>query len=94
MNKDQLLTGFQFFFFLLIKHFSFSQTTDSSNSSVHFAGSVSRTNNYISIVLSYSLCKPAAQFIFSVGKNKFSFDPGIHFSLAVEVLVFCFLGQV
>ncbi|MGK2863276.1 MAG: hypothetical protein ACSLE0_15195, partial [Chitinophagaceae bacterium] len=47
-----------------------------------FSGSVSLTNNGISIVPSFSLGKPAAIINLSVGKNKLSFEPDIRFSLS------------
>jgi hypothetical protein len=76
--------------FLLLAHFSFSQKTDSTKSISHFSGSVSVTNNGISIVPTFSLDKPAAIFMLSAGKNRFSFDPDLRFSLSGKPWSFLF----
>lgn len=60
---------------------SFSQQKDSVKSITHFSGTASFTNNGISIVPSFSLEKPAVQFILSLGKSRFSIDPDIRFSI-------------
>lgn len=72
---------------LLIGKLSFSQKADSllmNRDSVktysHFSGNISFTNNGISIVPSFSLEKPAVQFILSLGKGRWSIDPDIRFS--------------
>ncbi len=79
--------------FLLFAHSSFSQKNDSTKSIAHFSGSVSVTNNGISIVPSFSLGKPAAIFMLSMGKNRFSFDPDLRFSLAGKPWSFLFWGR-
>jgi hypothetical protein len=86
MQKNSVLLVFVF---LLLSHFSFSQTADSAKQKAdsikrisHFSGSVSVTNNGISIVPTFSLGKPAAAFSLSMGKNRFSFEPDLRFSLA------------
>lgn len=78
------------FIFLSLTHFSFSQNADSSKNTTQFSGSVSVTNNGISIVPSFSLGKPAAAFNFSMGKNRFSFEPDLRFSLAGKPWSFLF----
>ena len=77
MQKNTVLV----FVFLLLSHFSFSQKTDSAKSISYFSGAVSVTNNGISIVPSFSLGKPAVIFNLAMGKNRFSFEPDIRFSL-------------
>ncbi len=72
---------------------SFSQKTDSTKSLTHFSGSVSVTNNGISIVPTFSLDKPAALFLFSTGKNRFSFDPEFRFSLSGKPWSFLFWAR-
>ena len=95
-NKTRLLV----FAFLWLTHFSFSQKVDSTTqkkesikSLPYFSGSIGITNNGISIVPSFSLDKPAVQFNLSLGKNRFSFEPDIRFSLAGKPWSFLFWGR-
>jgi hypothetical protein len=91
---EQGRRGYYLFFALLIgTQFSFSQTTDSTKSISHFSGSVGVTNNGISIVPSFSLGKPAAMFNLSMGKNRFSFEPDLRFSLSGKPWSFLFWGR-
>ena len=86
-------TGLLVFVLLLLTHFSFSQNTDSTKSISHFSGSVSVTNNGISIVPTFSLDKPAAIFMLSVGKDRLSFEPDIRFSLSGKPWSFLFWAR-
>ncbi len=70
-----------FVVFLLLTHFSFSQTIDSTKSIGYFGGAVSVTNNGISLVPTFSLGKPAVIFDMVVGKRKLSFEPQLRFAL-------------
>jgi hypothetical protein len=47
----------------------------------NFSGLVGLTSNGISIIPTFSLNAPAYNFLFSVSKNKFSFDPDIRLTL-------------
>lgn len=85
-KKGKLLVAF----LLHLSHLSFSQKADSTKSISHFSGSVSVTNNGISIVPSFSLGKPAAAFNFYFGKNRFSIEPDFRFSLAGKPWGFLF----
>ncbi len=85
--------GLLIFILLMLSHLSFSQKTDSTKSVSYFSGSVSVTNNGISIVPSFSLDKPAAIFMLSAGKNRFSFEPDIRFSLSGKPWSFLFWGR-
>lgn len=76
--------------FLLLVHFSFSQKADSTKSSSHFSGNVSITNNGISLIPTFSLNRPAGALLMYMGKNKFSFDPEIRFSLSGKPWSFLF----
>jgi hypothetical protein len=78
---------------LLFVHTSFSQKTDSIKSIGYFSGSISVTNNGISIVPSFSLGKPAVQFNLSMGKKRLSFEPDIRFSLAGKPWSMLFWGR-
>jgi hypothetical protein len=78
----QKITFLPVFVLSIVTQYSFSQKTDSIKSISYFSGAVSVTNNGISIVPSFSLGKPAVQFNLSLGKNRFSFEPDLRFSLA------------
>ena len=79
--------------FLNLVHATFSQKTDSTKSITHLSGSISITNNGISVIPTFTLGKPAAIFTASVGKNRFSFDPELRFSLAGKPWGFIFWGR-
>lgn len=81
------------FVLLNLTYFSFSQKVDSTKSIAHFSGAVSVTNNGISIVPSFSLEKPAVQFNLALGKNRFSFEPDIRFSLTGKPWSMLFWGR-
>lgn len=68
----------------------FSQTSDSVKIIHHFSGSANVTNNGISLVPSFSLGRPAALFLLSLGGERFSFDPDIRFSLDGKPWTFLF----
>ena len=89
----QKKTGLFVVAFLLLTYRSFSQKTDSTKSSSYFSGSASITNNGISIVPTFSLEKPAAIFMLSAGKGRFSFDPDIRFSLSGKPWTFLFWAR-
>ncbi len=82
-----------FFVLLHLVHFSYSQRTDSTKSISHLSGAISVTNNGISIIPSFSLNKPATIFNLSLGKNRFSFDPDLRFSLAGKPWSMLFWGR-
>ncbi len=94
-------TGLLIVAVLLLSHCAFSQKTDSTaaqqpdstKSAGYFSGSISVTNNGISIVPSFSLEKPAAVFNLAMGKNRLSFEPDIRFSLAGRPWSFLFWGR-
>lgn len=66
---------------------AFCQVMDStsaipkSSAQAHISGSVSLTNNGISIIPAFSLNKPAATFDVSMGRGRLSFDPEFSCSL-------------
>ncbi len=82
-----------FYVILHITHCSYSQKNDSTKNIRHFSGAVSVTNNGISIVPSFSLEKPAVIFNLSAGKNRFSFEPDIRFSLSGKPWSMLFWGR-
>jgi hypothetical protein len=68
----------------------FAQKTDSSKNVFNLSGAASVTNNGISLIPNFSLNKPAAVFNVSAGKNRFSFDPELAFSLEGKPWYFLF----
>jgi hypothetical protein len=74
----------------IFPYFVFSQKTDSVKSVFHFGGSAMITNNGISLVPTFSLGKPAALFIFSMGGKRLSFEPDLRFSLEGKPWSFLF----
>ena len=77
MSK-RILQGFKFIFILtLLFQLSHAQQKDSVKVTSSFTGSLGATSNGISIIPTFSLNAPALNFLLSVRKNKFSFDPDI-----------------
>lgn len=64
--------------------------SDSTASIRHFSGNISVTHNGISLLPSFSLGKPAAIFEFSMGSNKYAFEPQLRFSLEGKPWSFIF----
>lgn len=75
--------------FIALLLISAPQTLKAQQSSVNVAGTVSVTNNGISIVPALSLDKPATIFNLSVG-NRFRFEPEFRFSMEGEPWSFLF----
>lgn len=92
-DSSCLRSALSFFVLLHLTHFSFSQTADSAKVVSTFSGALSATNNGISIVPSFSLDKPAAIFMLSMARKRFSFDPDLRFSLAGKPWSFLFGGR-
>lgn len=84
---------FWFVCFLPVGYRSFSQTKDSLENRMNMSGTVTVTNNGISIVPTFSLGKPAAIFMLSVKKSRFSFDPDVRFSLSGKPWSILFWGR-
>jgi hypothetical protein len=81
--------------FLLIVLFnlslsSFSQMRDSTKSANYFGGSITVTNNGISLIPTFSLGKPAVLFDLTAGRGKLSFEPQFRFSLEGKPWTFFF----
>lgn len=60
---------------------SFSQVADSSKPVQHVGGTVTATQNGISLVPSFSLNKPAVMFDFNIGGKKLTFEPFLRFGM-------------
>ena len=61
---------------------SLAQHTDSTRSEKHFSGSIQLTQNGIALVPTFSLGKPAAIFLLTVGGKRFSVEPDFRFALS------------
>jgi hypothetical protein len=70
-----------FFLLLIITQFSTAQDKDTSFRKYNLRGSITATNNGISLIPSISLGKPAILLTGSIGSNKISFDPEFRFSM-------------
>jgi hypothetical protein len=73
-----------------LSQYSFSQKVDSAKNIRHFSGSVSVTNNGISVVPTFSLGKPAVIINLSAGNRKSTFEPDLRFSLTGKPWGFLF----
>jgi hypothetical protein len=78
---------------LAISHLCFAQTSDSTKTTLRVSGSAYLTNNGISLVPSFSLGRPAAMVLMSIGGKKFSFDPDIRFALDGKPWAFLFWAR-
>ena len=85
----QKKSGLFVFTFLLFVHLTFSQNTDTKEAS-HFGTAVTVTNKGISFIPNLALGKPAIIFDFSVGNERFSFDPQFRFALEGKPWSFLF----
>lgn len=72
---------------------SLAQQADSSRNISHLSGSLTLTNNGISLIPTFSLNKPAAIFDLSARKGRWSFDPELSFSLKGVPWTFLFWGR-
>ena len=60
---------------------SFSQVADSTKPVHHIGGTVTATQNGISLIPSFSLNKPAVMFDFNIGGKKLTFEPFLRFGM-------------
>ena len=86
----QKITVLLVFVLLLPGQYSFAQKKDSTKSISHFSGSISVTHNGISLVPTFSLGKPAAIFLLSVGNGRLTFEPDLRFALEGKPWSFLF----
>lgn len=81
MTMNLIKRTFLIIILLPFSHFVFSQKADSTKVMEHFGGSVTVTNNGISLIPTFTLDKPAVTFDMTMGKRKLSFEPELQFSL-------------
>ncbi|MEQ1799703.1 MAG: hypothetical protein ABL872_17230 [Lacibacter sp.] len=75
----QKKTGLALIVLLLLAQFSFSQSSDITTKIAHFGGTITATQNGISLIPSFSLGRPAVMFDLNVGNKKLSFEPFFRF---------------
>ncbi len=69
---------------------AYAQSGAQDNRIQHFSGTISLTNNGISVIPSFSLGRPAAIFELSAGGEKLSFEPQFRFALEGKPWSFVF----
>lgn len=72
---------------------SFAQEAPSAKSNHYFNGTITATNNGVSIIPSFTLGRPAAFFDLSIGGSRFSFDPMLRFGLDGKPWSFVLWGR-
>jgi hypothetical protein len=75
----QKKTVFLIFVFILFAYSSFSQKTDSTKNITHLGGTITATQNGISLIPSFSLGKPAIMFDLNLGSKRLTFEPFFRF---------------
>lgn len=70
-----------------------AQATDSIPKETHIGGTITLTQNGISLIPSFSLGKPAVMFDFNVGGKKLTFEPFFRFGLDGKPWSFVFWGR-
>jgi hypothetical protein len=66
---------------LLALQTAFSQADESANKNRFVSGTITTTNNGISLLPTFTLGKPAAMFDFAMGNKKLTFEPYLRFAL-------------
>ena len=67
-----------------------AQKKDSASRTSYFMGSVSVTNNGLSLIPTFSLGKPASILVLATGNGRFSFEPELRFALEGKPWSFIF----
>ncbi len=67
--------------FILTSSSVFSQTDESANKNRFVSGTLTATNNGISLLPTFTLGKPAVMFDFAMGGKKLTFEPYFRFAL-------------
>lgn len=83
-------TGIFIYVTILLTQALFGQKQDSTIKVTNFSGTISLTNNGLSLIPTFSLGKPAALVILSVSGKRFSFDPDMRFALEGKPWSFLF----
>ncbi len=70
-----------------------AQESPKSSPTHHFSGTITATNNGISLIPSFTLGRPAVFFDLSIGGERLSFDPMIRFGMDGKPWAFVFWGR-
>lgn len=81
MKKDTVFAPLLCLLLLFEAAPSFSQTSDSAKKITHFGGTITATQNGISLIPSFSLGRPAVMFDLNVGSKKLTFEPFFRFGM-------------
>jgi hypothetical protein len=85
MNRNKFVQKRQYIQCLVLLLFiavqAFSQNTDTINPVRHFGGTITATQNGISLIPSFSLNRPAVMFDFNMGGKKLTFEPFLRFGM-------------
>jgi hypothetical protein len=87
MTKNVIVLVFSL---LMLPQLSFSQKTDSTKKPYHFGGTITATQNGISLIPSFSLSKPALLFDMNMGNKKLTFEPLFRFATDGKPWAFVF----
>lgn len=83
--KSQSIKGITLIFALIIvtlTRYSYAQSTTENQSLIkHFNGTITATNNGISIIPSFTLGRPAVFFDLNVGGERLTFEPMFRFGM-------------
>jgi hypothetical protein len=89
-GKKTLLKLLIFFISCVIAISATGQTTDSTKGMAHFGGTITATQNGISLIPSFSLGKPALMCDLNIGNKKLTFEPFLRFSMEGKPWAFVF----
>lgn len=86
VQKIQLIVYLLFF----VSTIAFSQETENKNQTFHLNGNITVTTKGLSTFPNLTLGKPAAIFDFSIGGERFRFDPTLRFGIGGKPWTFIF----
>ena len=90
MKREIVCTTLLCLLLLLAVIPSFSQHNDSTGKIAHFGGTITATQNGISLIPSFSLNRPAVMFDFNMGGKKLTFEPFLRFGMDGKPWAFIF----
>lgn len=90
LTKGSSVTGIYCLLLILAAVPSFSQNADSAKKILHFGGTITATQNGISLIPSFSLNRPAVMFDFNMGGKKLTFEPFLRFGTNGKPWAFVF----
>ncbi len=90
MRKESALSIFQCLLLILSVAATQAQQKDSVQRMVHFGGTITATQNGISLIPSFSLNRPAVMFDFNMGGKKLTFEPFLRFGTNGKPWAFVF----